>query len=426
MKPTEIQQYGLGWRFTWAEHRIDITIDQIKETSSNTKAEVHVRYVTPTGFQSVAYEDLNLKTASSRSNFVKHLVSLDSDPDKDTAKQKWMCCVETACMHALSERRRGEPALRLSPSPVVKSLPWRINPWIYEAQPTVIFAPGGSGKSYLALLASMLVQAGGYFQPIGAGGEPRHSNLCALPGETLLLDWEADRDASEMRWANLMKGHPEYVGIHPPYYRRMERSLGDDLREVQRIVSDTGVKLVIVDSLAPAAGGDPNAPETAITFHKALRALKVSSLSLAHVAKDSQGQARSIFGSAFFTNLARSVWQLEPSSDDESTIKYVTLRHTKVNDGPKQRPMSFKIDFQHTSGGTHIEPISLDELPSPEINQSKVDQIKAALAEGSKDNEELVVATGLPASAIRSRCHDGKDKWCTKVGGKWRLLGARK
>jgi hypothetical protein len=425
MQPTDVQPYGLGWRFTWQEHRIDITVDQIKETSSNTKAEMHVRYVLPNGFQTVALEDLNLKTASSRSNFVKHLASLDTDTDKDASKQKWMCCVEYACTYTMQQRRKGEPALRLSPSPMIKSLSWRINPWIYEGQPSVMFAPGGSGKSYLALLASMLIQAGGYFQPTSTTGEPRHSSLCGVPGDVLYLDWEADRDALEMRWANLLKGHPEYLGINPPYYRRMERSLGDDLREVQKIVQDIGIKLVIVDSLAPAAGGDPNAPETAITFHKALRALKVSSLSLAHVAKDSEGRSRSIFGSAFFTNLARSVWEVQPVEEDESTIKHVTLYHRKVNDGPKQRPMAFKIDFQHTSGGTHIEPISVDELPTPEVTQTHADRIKAALADRPKTVAELVTATGLSAEIVRARCNAGKGKWCIQHQGKWTLLGVR-
>lgn len=426
MQPTEISPYGLGWRFSWAEHKIDITVDSIKETSSSTRAEIHVRYVQPTGFKSVAYEDVNLKTATSRANFVKHLVTIDPDPNKDLAKEKWTVLIETVCMHTLSERRRGEPALRLSSCPTIKSLSWRLNPWIYDGQPSVMFAPGGSGKSFLALLASMLVQFGGYFQPTGANGEPRHSSLCALQGEVLYLDWEADRNALEMRWANLMKGHPEFAGIQPPYYRRMERSLGDDLREVQKIVQDIGIKLVVVDSLAPAAGGDPNSPETAITFHKALRALKVSSLSLAHVAKDSEGRSRTIFGSAFFTNLARSVWELEPASNEESSVKHVTLFHRKVNDGPKHRPMAFKLDFQHTSGGTHIEPISTDEIPSPEVKESATDKIKAALADGPKDNEELAQLTWLPATTIRVRCNEGKGKWCTKVDGKWTLLGVKK
>lgn len=242
----------------------------------------------------------------------------------------------------------------------------------------------------------------------------------------LVLDWEADRSALELRWAQLMKGHPDYLGVNPPYYRRMERSLGDDLREVQRVVQDGNIKLVIIDSLAPAAGGDPNAPETAITFHKALRALKVSSLSLAHCAKDSEGKTRTIFGSVFFTNLARSVWEVKPSDDEESSVKHVTCFHVKVNDGPKQRPMAFRIDFQHTSGGTHIEPISVDELPSPEAAQSSAEKIRTALGALPKSIEEIARATGLSAHVVRNRLSEGRNVWCTSSDrGRWVGFGVK-
>jgi hypothetical protein len=424
MQAPDIQEHGLGWRFTWTN--IDICIDQIRETASMTKAEMHVRYILPTGFQTLALEDVNLKRSPSRQSLVKHLVELDTDPDKQATKKKWMSCIEYACTYTMQQRRRGEPAVRLCPSPTVRALTWRVNPLVYQGQPTVMFAPGGSGKSCLGLLAAMLIQAGGYFAPTGTNGEKCRSNLCGLQGEVLYLDWEADRQVLELRWANLQKGHEEYLGVAPPYYRRMDRSLADDLREIQRAVADHEIKLVIIDSLAPAAGGDPNAPETAITFHKALRALKVSSLSLAHVAKNDEGKTRTIFGSAFFTNLARSVWELIPSETEGPSVKYVTLYHTKVNDGPKQRPLAFKIDFQHTSGGTHIEPIGTDELPSPEGTQSSSDKIRSALRDGSKSIEEIAQVTGLTAHVIRSRLSDGRNTWCTKVQDRWTLLGQRK
>jgi hypothetical protein len=418
MQAPEIHEHGLGFRFVWPQEKIDICVDQIRESTRNgIHAEVNARFLHPDGAQTLAIEDLNLKSVRSRDALVKHLTDLDQHPDKNLTRSKWKACIEYACVTTLQQRRRGEPALRLCPSPTIKALPWRVNPWIYEGQPTVMFAPGGSGKSYLGLLAAMLVQAGGYL-----GNSP----LCGVPGEVLVLDWEADRSALELRWAQLMKGHPDYQGVPPPYYRRMERSLGDDLREVQRVVQARDIKLVLIDSLAPAAGGDPNAPETAITFHKALRALKASSLSLAHCAKDSEGKTRTIFGSAFFTNLARSVWEVKPSEDEESSVKHVTCFHTKVNDGPKQRPMAFRIDFQHTSGGTHIEPISVDELPSPEAAQSSADKIRAALNEMPKSIEEIARATGLSAHVVRSRLSEGRNVWCTSFDrGRWVGLAVR-
>ena len=56
--------------------------------------------------------------------------------------------------------RGGEPAQRLTPAPLGAGPTWRVQPLLYEKLPTVLFGPGGSRKSFLALWISLLIEKG--------------------------------------------------------------------------------------------------------------------------------------------------------------------------------------------------------------------------------------------------------------------------
>src|SRR5687768_3838853 len=219
----QIDEYGLGWKFSWPTHKLEVTVDAIRESGSKTTGTLNVYYMHLAGPALVATDMITLTSTSSRQSFVKSLVDLDPDDNKTTVKKKWTIIVNQACSRAEQMFHRSEPAVRLTQT-TMKAMPWRVSPLVYESQPCVIFAPGGSGKSYLALLVAMLTQTGGYLSS---------SNLCAVPGPSLYLDWEADKQALDVRWSLLTNGHPEFANAEPPLYRRLYRPLADELREIQ-------------------------------------------------------------------------------------------------------------------------------------------------------------------------------------------------
>jgi hypothetical protein len=83
--------------------------------------------------------------------------------------------------------------------------------------------------------------------------------------------------------------------------------------------------------------------ETAIRFFNALRSLRVASLILAHVAKNSE--EKTIYGSVFFSNFARSAWEMKKAQEAGEHIIRVGLYHRKTNLGPLQQPLGFKLHF---------------------------------------------------------------------------------
>jgi hypothetical protein len=246
-------------------------------------AEFHATTTAPGYSPHLSFGQLNLSAMRTRSEFSTRLKKLYPEAN-------WDEIMETVCVHGLRHLRQGEPVLRLSQSADVPVPQPRLAPIIYENQPTVLFGPGGIGKSYLALFFAMLVEHGG-----------SEAGFCGTPGPALYLDYESDHTDLLGRAKRIRGGHSKFVGVEP-LYRRCHMSLADDLVATQRLVADSGVKFLVVDSLAAACGAELERAETAIRFFNALRSLRVSSLTLAHVAKNAE--EKSIYGSVFFSNFA--------------------------------------------------------------------------------------------------------------------------
>lgn len=105
------------------------------------------------------------------------------------------------------------------------------------------------------------------------------------------------------------------------------------------------VKLLIIDSLGPAARGNLNDPEPAIRYHAALRQLGITSLTLAHTAKDQVTKRRTVFGSIYFTNLARSIWEAKAEQEMGEDTTIISLKHTKANLSRLHLPLGYCFTF---------------------------------------------------------------------------------
>jgi hypothetical protein len=117
---------------------------------------------------------------------------------------------------------------------------------------------------------------------------------------------------------------------------------------VKAEVSRLGAVAVVVDSLAPASGPEPEGADAAVRTMSALRALgPATRLVVAHVSRataEGSGPA-SPFGSVFIRNLARSVWELRRSDDGDGDDLLLGLYHRKVNDGRLQPPIALRLAF---------------------------------------------------------------------------------
>jgi len=237
--------------------------------------------------------------------------------------------------------RRGEPSIEIWPSEEdTFEVEYLLEPLIYLNHPTVIFGDYGSLKSLMALVIAYVVQL------------PYHDNALGLitakdPTSCLYLDYEDDSSSFQKRWSALDRGFNK--GAMPIQYRRMTAPLADSVEQLQKDIEDKGAKLLIIDSLGPAARGNLNDPEPAIRYHSALRQLGVTSLTIAHTAKDQFTKKRSIFGSVFFTNLARSVWECKAEQETGEDEAVISLKHTKANLSRLHPPLGYHFSFTNNS-----------------------------------------------------------------------------
>jgi hypothetical protein len=290
---------------------------------------------------------------------------------------------------SLEASRRGDPAVEVWPNDSdTLEVEYLLKPLLYLNHPSIVFGDYGSCKSLVGLVVAAVCQLPFRDNALGLIA-PEESTPC------LFLDYEDDQGSFRKRWSALQRG----LGISPMpiLYRRMITALPDSVDQLRSIIEDNKVKLLIVDSLGPAARGNLNDPEPAIKYHAALRQLGVTSLSLAHTAKDQVTKRRTIFGSVYFTNLARSIWEAKAEQETGEDIATISLKHTKANLSRLHLPLGYRFTF--TDNTISIAKADLHgtglsgELPLPW-------QIKNLLKSGPLAVKEIAEQLGSGADTI--------------------------
>lgn len=157
---------------------------------------------------------------------------------------------------------------------------------------------------------------------------------------------------------------------------------------VRHVIKDMGVEFLIVDSVAAACGGEPEAAESANRFFLALRSLGLGSLLIAHTTKS--GTEDAPFGSVFWRNNARSVWLVKKEQEiDQSTLK-IALFNKKANSDRLQAPVAFGVGYG--SQRTTIVRLGQADLSTDLAKAGGVSfsyRMRVALSAGPKDYATL-------------------------------------
>ncbi|MDR4485292.1 MAG: AAA family ATPase [Nitrospirales bacterium] len=325
--------------------------------------------------------------------------------------------VEQSIHWAILKFRQGEPATLLNGAEYVRPADV-VRPLVCEGLPAVMYANGGSGKSYIGLFTCLLVETR---QSIGTLCVPKSRNA-------LYLDWEFDAGVQVYRKQQILKGHPN-LRCAGPLYRRMYRPLIDEIQTIHKLVQEHDIGFLCVDSLAPATGGDQMGAEGAIRFFEALRALNVGSLTLAHSPKSAE--IKTIFGTAFNYNLARSVWEIQTSQEEASDEIRLGFYHRKNNLGRLHASFGLKLTFppedQELSHGVRFSHYDLNEDAVLSQSLPLRKRIVHVLGSGALSVNELTELLAVDKAKIRARLHEGKGKYFILFSGtgqdaKWGLV----
>ena len=318
-------------RFSWPDLKLRVMAERVKD---NGQAELSFFSVKDSKELLLHRARVDLLSTSAINNLVKRL-------EKNALNISWEDVLTYITETTTEITRRGEPAEEIWPAETDTLTPsYLLEPLLYLNHPTVIFGDYGSLKSAFALVTAFTVQLPYKDNKLGLTTNAESTKV-------LYLDYEDDPSSFRRRWSALAKGFNK--APMPILYRRMTATLADSTDQLRGIVDDHGVKLLIVDSLGPAARGNLNDTEPAIKYHAALRQLGITSLTLAHTSKDQLSKKRTIFGSVFFMNLARSVWECKAEQEIGEDEAIISLKHSKGNLSKLQPPLGYRFTFTNNS-----------------------------------------------------------------------------
>jgi len=384
-KPTITEGTGV-YSLKWEEGvEIDVTRARQHTRDGTVTGEIAVRSGINGTSKLLHQAQFNFSSTTTRKTLQKTLEERVHDPNID-----WYVAIEQMCHYVVEWMRQGEPVRLLNTEEQFTKPEHLIYPFLLKDQPNVLYGLGESAKSLMASVFAIVMLLPWQDNPLGL----IPGNKSVVP---LVLDWETYHDEYGWRLQCLTKG------LKLPYievpYRRCALPLADDLEAIQKVIREVKAGCIIVDSVAAASGGDLNAADVAIRLFTAIRQLNVSSVLIAHTAKDQEGKKHSIYGSAFFNNYARQVWYMKRENDDDPDEIRVGLFHEKHNNTKPHPPVGFKFVF--CDGATIVEKSDIRDSYDMIQELSAGSRILALLKGGAMKPAAITEELGIPQSTTR-------------------------
>lgn len=353
----------------------ELEVDRVTRDGGTLVGELTVRCWLPgaRGIDgTISTADFNLSSARARTERAKLIASRAGGKDID-----WDSILEDLCVRTLAAQRAGSPSVDLAVAPLPdEDEAWRVDGLpLLKHHPTILFGDGGSCKSLLALHCA--------------------ANLARRGVHVIFADWELDERVHAKRLRQMCGGDPPR-GIH---YVRCRLSLREEADALRRLARDTGAQIAIIDSVALACDGPPEAAESALRFFQALRRIGVGSLLIAHVSKAESADSKP-FGSVFWHNSCRSAWlarRTEAVGGDD--VVQVGLFHRKSNLGRLERPVAFEICF---SEFITIRPTEAAAVPELAERMTIAQRMAHLLKRGPMAVPELAEALEVEEAYIRT------------------------
>ena len=333
----EIEHRGTVIDIRFHEEKVHIRAERIRDKDEYFKAELTIKAELTMG-------DVSRTVQLDRSN-VDMLEPYDKSKLIDTLQKateeypylSWGNLITDAFNGIMDKKREGIPAELMDELDDFTPRTYAVYPLFVRGVANLMWAPGGSAKSYFALLSCVMVDRG-----ISEFG------LRAPKGNALYLDWEEEPDVFRQRLLAVQRGlniqNPETSGI---YYKKMMGSLASNIEGISRTVIDKDITYVVVDSVGAALGGNGIDQQVVEDYFSALRILGVTSVSIDHANRAGETTGNwSIHGSAFKYNRSRQVYELKKIQEADSGELQVVLYHRKSNDSGNKSPRGFKVRFE--------------------------------------------------------------------------------
>ncbi len=410
MKPT-ITQTTNGYCFDFLDAKIKLLVSRVHvHTDGRVTGELEIKYLDGEKANTInPASTFNFSSDTTRSRLVKSMQIKRNNTD-------WATIIDYLCKNVLELSRCGEPVIDVYAGDETAIPPrYLLDPFIIENYPNVIFGDPGTLKSTLALLLSQLMML------------PCPDNVLGLTVSSesmrvLYCDWETDEATIKWQLTLLQNG----LGISPLFvhYRRCSLPLAQELEGMRAAIADKNIKVLVIDSLGLACGGELKEAQPALEFFKALRTLNITTLILAHCPKPQEGvKTKSIYGSMYFRALARNVWEIQKSQEQGSDTANISLYHDKP--APFQnihKPLGYKFIYDNKSVIVECEdPKTIEEFLQRMCTSERILKLLETRAMTQKEmKEELGLSYAALSMAMKRLLN--KKRVVKLADEKWGLI----
>jgi hypothetical protein len=404
---------GTRYLFEWEEEQLQLEVSKLHSVRDGNLSCVVTATTTNSEYQPHLYQTNFNPLATRTKNELKKELERRYKPSGITIA--WDEILETLCVNTIEQFERGEPVEEIWSSADWERPGYLLNPIIPLGKPTIMFGDPGTGKSELALMFGIIILFPLENNPLNLIPPPRMYR-------PLLLDYEAD--SPEIGWR--LKSLQEGMNLPPIVmnYRRCYIPFAQDIEQIKTHIEETKSEFLIIDSLGPACGGDLKEAAPALQFFSALRQLKVTSLIVAHTAKNGDGTKKTIYGSMFFEAIARSVWEVNGDQDDGADDINISLRHAKANMAKRNGTLGFNINFADDK--TLITAINPNKIDGLVERMGANTRVLKCLSNKPMTMEELVNNTGeKQANIYNALSRLRKANKITKNGNVWGLISGQ-
>ena len=313
-------------KYEFEDEGITITMEKFRERDGNLMGDMTIvadpsKYVDLSNPHIVTQRQ-NMSSARSKSEIAKILKARLDTPD-------WDSIIEFVCVKSMRKHREGHPLVKIGKLEPRKEVPYLLHPLIRKDVPCILYGESGIGKSYISLFLSLLIT-----EEISAVG------MTPLKGKILYLDWEDGEQNLDERLKALASG----LGIETPElcYQYMDGPFSDNVHTIAKRIADEGADMIIVDSKGAAIGGRINEADTTVQLFNSIRSLKITSIVIDHVAKQS---AVGPIGSTYTGAEARNVWEMTASKTIADNKLRIGFYHRKTNMSKKHQPFALEFTF---------------------------------------------------------------------------------
>lgn len=393
-------------RFHFEEQGIKVRVSHIARTRAYTMGNLLVEADRTDFSGRLYYGAFRLNDDRDKQNTINRCAerSFGAGVNRDTMEY----IIENVCFEVDNHAKGGKQEVLLLTKDYDSVDDYLLYPLVLAGnQPTMVYANGGSLKTYLAGMVGFRVAERG--TPV------------------IILDWETAEEEWGKRMQRIYNGFGGNKEHAPIIYREMSGRLGDDAERIHELIGKYDAGFIIVDSVFGAVGGDLNDAGPAMAMFDALRQFGVPSLLIHHTNKTGEH-----YGNVYYHNYVRLQWDASAERKTDPSQYTLTLTAKKANNGPLLRPMSFDVAFNIEDPRRYTKGDSItfkrQESPQPGskafTSMSPQERIKSLLSHGSLEWEELATQVGGDPSIITNAAQALVDaKQITRLpDGKWGLV----